>query len=177
MTTGHVFIATSVDGFVAREDHRIDWLTKQKTEGEEHGYNAFVATVDGIVMGRGSFENVLTFGDWPYTKPVIVMSRSMTAADLPSELAGKVELTAQAPAALMASLDARGWSRVYVDGGKVVQSFVRAGLIEDFHITTIPILIGQGLPLFGPLDADIDLDLLDTQAFPSGLVSRRYRVR
>lgn len=177
MTSGHVFIATSLDGFVARTDHRIDWLTKQPTAGEEHGYEAFMDGVDGIIMGRGSYENVLTFGDWPYSKPVVVMSRSLSPSDLPLTLRDKVRLTSLTPAALMQSLAKDGWARAYVDGGKVVQSFIRDGLIDDIVLATIPILIGEGLSLFGAIEADIDLELLHTAAFPSGIVQTHYQVR
>lgn len=176
MTTGHVFIATSLDGFVARTDHRIDWLTKQQTTGEEHGYEAFMDGVDGIIMGRGSYENVLTFGDWPYSKPVVVMSRSLSPGDLPDALEDKVRLTTLAPTALMQSLAEEGWSRAYVDGGKVVQSFIREGLVDDIVLATIPILIGEGLSLFGAIEADIDLELLSSNSFPSGIVQSHYRL-
>jgi len=177
MTTGHVFMAMSLDGFVAREDHRLDWLMKQKTEGEDHGYEAFMASVDGLIMGRGSFCNALTFDEWPYRKPVIVMSKSLTDNDIPIALKEKVSLTQLDPRGILASLATRGWARAYVDGGLVVQSFIRAGLVEDMTITLVPILIGKGRRLFGDLDGDIDLDLLSSKAFPSGLVQARYRIR
>lgn len=176
MTTGHVFIATSLDGNVARLDHRIDWLTRQPATDEDLGYERFLATVDGIVMGRGSFENVLTFGAWPYTLPVVVASRSLAPADLPGELRGKVEVSALAPEALLAELDARGWRRAYVDGGLLVQDFLRRGLIEDLVITVVPTLIGEGRRLFGALDHDVDLELVSSQAFANGMVQSTYRV-
>ncbi|MCR9137312.1 MAG: dihydrofolate reductase family protein [Alphaproteobacteria bacterium] len=177
MTTGHVFMAMSIDGFVARQDHRLDWLMKQKTEGEDHGYDEFMASVDGLIMGSGSFRNVLTFGDWPYRKPVIVMSRSLTTGDIPLDVRDKVSITPLDPGGVMASLAKKGWRRAYVDGGLVVQSFLRAGLVGDMTITLIPILIGSGRRLFGQLDRDIDLELLASKSFPSGLVQTRYRIR
>ena len=176
MTTGHVFMAMSLDGFVAREDHRLDWLMKQKTEGEEHGYAEFEASIDGIVMGSGSFKNVLTFGEWPYNKPVVVMSRSMTQANVPEELTSKVRVSSLEPVALMQSLEEDGWSRAYVDGGKIVQSFIRCGLIDDFVLTIVPILIGDGKRLFGPIDGDIDMELTSSTPFKSGMIQNRYRV-
>ena len=176
LAKGHVYIATSLDGFVARKDHRIDWLLKQDTEGEDYGMESFMASVDGLVMGRGSYQNVLTFGKWPYKKPTIVMSKTLRSSDLPTELKGQVELTQLEPEPLMFSLHRRGWKNVYVDGGKVVQSFFRAGLIEDLNLTRVPMLIGSGLSLFGELDDDLDLKHLGTQSFPSGLVQSRYRV-
>ncbi|WP_119168984.1 dihydrofolate reductase family protein [Algihabitans albus] len=177
MTTGHVFIATSLDGFVARRDHRLDWLMKQNTEGEDHGYEAFLAGVDGLVMGSGSYKTVLGFGDWPYAKPVIVMSTSLSRADVPAELADRVRVTDLGPRDLMRELQAEGWSRAYIDGGQVVQSFLRANLIRDLVVTLVPILIGEGRRLFGEIAEDIDLDLLGVTSFPSGLVQTRYKIK
>ncbi len=175
MTTGHVFIATSLDGFIARRSGEIDWLMKQPGD-EDHGYDAFMKSVDGLVMGRGSYEKVLTFEAWPYTKPVVVMSRTLDGDDVPSALRNKVRLTRLDPSEVMTMLREEGWNRAYVDGGRVVQSFLREGLIADLALTRVPILIGDGLPLFGALDRDIDLEHLDTRTFPSGLVTSRYRV-
>lgn len=177
MTTGHVFIATSLDGYVAGTDHRLDWLMKQPTEGEEQGYDEFIDSVDGLVMGRGSYETVLGFGEWPYKKPVYVMSKTLSQSDVPEALQGSVHITDLEPPALMKWLDESGWIRAYVDGGKVVQSFVRAGLIEDFIVTTVPVLIGDGVRLFGEIESDIDLEFVSVKSFPSGLVQSKYRVK
>ena len=174
--TGHVFLGVSLDGFVARLDHRLDWLTKHEATGEDHGYDAFMAAVDGIIMGSGSFRTVLTFGEWPYRKPVMVMSRSMTPRDIPPALAERVRVTDLGPRELMQALRRQGWSRAYVDGGRVVQSFIRDGLIEDLVLTIVPILIGTGIRPFGEIGSDIDLELTGTTPFPSGLVQVRYRV-
>lgn len=180
MTTGHVFIATSLDGFVARQtdnaEARLDWLMKQDTVGEDHGYDDFIESVDGLVMGRGSFETLLGFEGWPYSKPVIVASKTLTQSDIPSELAGKVELSDLPPSEILDMLDKRGWQRAYIDGGKLVQSFIRLGLIQDITLTRIPILIGSGIPLFGELDNDIDLELSSVKAFESGLVTCVYKM-
>ena len=176
MTTGHIFIATSLDGFVARQDYRLDWLMKQKTEGEDHGYDAFLKSVDGLVMGSGSYKTVLAFGEWPYAQPVVVMSRSLSQADVPAELTDRVRVTKLAPPDLMRELQAEGWDRAYIDGGQVVQSFLRANLIQDLIVTLVPILIGEGRRLFGTVVGDIDLELLGATSFPSGLLQTRYRV-
>jgi len=176
MPTGHAFMAMSLDGFVARKDHSLDWLLKQRTDGEEHGYAEFLAGVDGLVMGSGSFRTCLSFDSWPYDKPVIVLSQSMTNADVPDELRGSVRISPLSPDQVMASLGREGWARVYVDGGKIIQSFMRAGLISDLTVTIVPILIGEGMRMFGETGRDIDLELLATTPFPSGLVSLTYRV-
>lgn len=176
MTTGHVFIATSVDGYIARKDGALDWLMKQPTKSEDHGFDAFIDSVDGLVMGRGTFEQVLSFGQWPYPKPVVVLSATLDQRDLRPDLVGKVTVRNLPPKALLADLRDEGWKRAYVDGGKVIQSFLREGLIEDLLLTRVPILLGGGIPLFGLLDRDIDLDHVETKTFPSGLVSSRYRI-
>lgn len=176
MITGHVFIATSLDGFIARKSSEIDWLMKQETKGEDHGYEAFMASVDGLVMGRGSFQKILTFEEWPYVNPVIVMSHTLHQHDIPEEIADKVRLTQLDPPGVMRMLEKEGWSRIYIDGGKVVQSFLRAGLISDIALTRIPILIGEGISLFGTLETDIDLEHIETRSFPSGLVTSRYKI-
>lgn len=176
MITGHIFMAMSLDGFVAREDFGLDWLMKQKVDGEDHGYEPFIDSVDGLVMGSGSFRTALTFDAWPYEKPVVVLSKTLKTKDIPSALRHKVSIREQSPQEVMASLAEQGWKRVYVDGGKIIQSFLREGLIDDMVVTIIPILIGAGKRMFGPLDADIDLHLLEETPFPSGLVTLKYRI-
>ena len=179
MTTGHVFIATSLDGFIARKDHSIDWLENQGTTTEEHGYTQFIDSVDGIIFGRKTYEVVLNLtsdDDWPYPKPVIVLSRTLTNSDIPLHLADKVTITDQTPSDLLATLDQKGWKRAYVDGGITIQSFLNEGLIDDLIITTLPILIGQGIPLFGNTPKDIHLELINTRQYPSGLAQSHYRV-
>lgn len=176
MITGHIFIATSLDGFIAREDGTLDWLLSRDDPSEEHGYSDFIREIDGIVMGRGSFETVATFDPWPYDRPVVVLSRTLSPADIPTRLANRVRLLDRSPEDTMKVLEKEGWRRVYVDGGRVVQSFLRAGLIADIVLTQIPVLIGTGRRLFGPLDRDIPLSHVSTKSFPSGLVQSVYRI-
>lgn len=176
MTSGHVMMAMSLDGFVARKDHQLDWLMKQKTEGEDHGYDDFIASIDVIVMGSNSFRTVLSFGEWPYNKPVIVLSQQLKDTDVPAHLANKVEILNQSPSALMKTLNARNIKRAYIDGGAIVRSFLAEGHIATMHITIVPILIGDGVPLFDTLTQDIDLQLEKSKAFGSGLVDLHYRV-
>jgi dihydrofolate reductase len=176
MPTGHAFMAMSLDGFVARRDHALDWLVKQRTEGEDHGYERFIAGVDGMVMGSGSFRTCLSFDTWPYEKPVVVLSKRLTNADIPGRLEGKVRVSDQDPEDIMAALGEAGWARVYVDGATIIQSFIRAKLISDVTVTIVPILIGDGIKMFGQVASDIDLELRGHTAFPSGLVSLEYKV-
>jgi dihydrofolate reductase len=171
----HVFIATSLDGYIARADGALDWLVPFQGDGD-NGFSDFIAEIDGIVMGRGTFESVLGFGEWPYALPVVVMSRSMTAADLPAHLAGKVEVTPDAPQDVMRDLSARGWHRVYVDGGRIVQAFLNAALVTDMAIFRMPVLLGAGRPLFGEFSSDIRLETLGAVVLPTGAVRTDYRV-
>jgi dihydrofolate reductase len=167
-----VFVGASVDGFIARSDGGLDWLP---TDAEDHGYDEFMATVDALVIGRGTFETVLGFREWPYgQKPVIVLSSR------PLDLSGlrdhPVEQMGGEPAEIVARLEARGLGHIYVDGGITIQRFLRAGLIQRLIVTRVPVLIGQGIPLFGALDADVRLRHVRTRDFPSGLVQSEYLI-
>jgi dihydrofolate reductase len=176
MSSGHVFIATSLDGYIARPDGDIGWLLQRDDPDEDHGYTAFIADKDAIVMGRGSYEKVLGFEPWPYDRPVLVLSKQLAGTPVPEKLQGKLRFSDLSPREAMRELEEQGVRRVYVDGGQVVQSFLREGLISDMVVTTVPVLIGAGRPLFGELPADIDLELLASRGFPSGLVQSTYRV-
>lgn len=172
-----VFIATSLDGFIARENGDIDWLSGVAGSGssEDYGYKEFMASVDVLVMGRKTFEKVLTFGEWPYgSKPVVVLSSG--PVQVPKEIAQHVESMSCSPAELVSRLAERGVGHLYIDGGKTIQGFLDAGLIQQIIITRTPILIGSGISLFGPLQRDIKLRHIDTQQFASGFVQSRYEV-
>jgi dihydrofolate reductase len=169
-----VYIATSLDGFIARKDGEIDWLPVPSEGGEDYGYAEFISTIDHIVMGRNTFEKVLSFGGWHYEKKVIVLtSRNLT---LPPDLTEKVESASLPPRELVRQLEQRGSRHIYLDGGLTIQRFLREGLVNEMTITTIPVLIGEGLPLFGPLDKDIKLELLESKSFKNGLVQNRYKI-
>lgn len=176
MPSCHVFIATSLDGFISRTDGSIDWLLARDTAGEDHGYDSFISGIDAIVMGRGTFEKVLEFDVWPYDRPVLVLSATLAKQPVPGALQGKVRVIDQSPEQALALLGSEGCKRVYVDGGQLIQSFLRQGLIADLVVTVVPVLLGAGRPLFGPLAADVALVHESTQAFASGLVQSRYRV-
>jgi dihydrofolate reductase len=176
MITGHVFIATSLDGYIARPDGDIGWLLQRDDPDEDHGYTAFIADKDVIVMGRNSYEEVLGFETWPYDRPVLVLSKRLAGAPVPDRLQGKLRFADMAPVEAMRELERQGVRRVYVDGGRVVQSFLRERLIDDMVITTAPVLIGSGRPLFGELPKDIGLELVASRSFPSGLVQSTYRL-
>lgn len=170
--TVSVFVGTSVDGFLARPNGDLDFLPPGG--GEPHGYEEFIAGVDALVIGRKTFETVLAFEAWPYgDKRVVVLSSG--PVDL-SEVPGSVEHMAGSPAEVVARLAARGIHHLYVDGGLTIQGFLRAGLVDRLVVTRVPVLIGDGIPLFGSLPADVLLRHVGTRSFPSGLVQSEYRV-
>jgi dihydrofolate reductase len=169
-----VFVGTSVDGFIARQNGEFDFLPADG--GEPHGYDEFIATVDAIVMGRKTFETVLGFEAWPYgDKRVVVLSGQ--PVDLTAARGGVVEQMSGPPAEIVSRLAASGVNHIYVDGGITIQRFLRAGVIDRLVITRVPVLIGDGIPLFGSLPHDIRLSHIATRQFPSGLVQSEYQVQ
>jgi len=168
-----VFIGTSLDGYIARPNGEFDFLPAGG--GEPHGYDEFIASVDTLVIGRKTFETVLAFPDWPYgnKRVVILSSRPL---DLSAVQNGVVEQMAGPPAEIVAKLAASGAHHLYVDGGITIQEFLRAGLVQRLIITRVPVLIGEGIPLFGALPRDVQLQHVATQQYPSGLVKSEYRI-
>lgn len=169
-----VFIATSIDGYIADIKGGIEWLEMiPNPGGNDMGYNKLMEKTDALVMGRATFEKVMSFGiSWPYEKPVFVLSRSKK--DVPKELEGKVEILAGNPAVICEKLNNRGFQNLYIDGGKVVQEFLQADLIDEMTITVIPVILGGGIPLFGNLPKSIEFSLSDYQVFLSQLVQTSY---
>ena len=167
-----VFVGTSLDGFIARANGDLDFL--EAGGGGPHGYDEFIATVDALVIGRKTFETVLTFGSWPYgNKPVFVLSTRPLAPTPPGAM---VERMSGAPADIVSQLAARGIGHMYVDGGITIQRFLEAGLIHRLIITRVPVLIGGGIPLFGAVPRDIPLKHVATRHYASGLVQSEYLV-
>lgn len=172
-----VFIATSLDGFIARKNGDLDWLpgSDGETGGEDYGFKGFFMSIDTLVMGRNTYELALTFKEWPYHgKHVVVLSSSFPRT--PKYLADGVEGSSASPEELMYRLALSGSAHVYVDGGKAIQSFLRANLIQEMTITRIPVLIGEGISLFGSLASDIKLQHLSTRTFENGFVQSKYKV-
>jgi dihydrofolate reductase len=167
-----VFVGTSVDGFIARLNGDYDFLPEG---GEDHGYVEFFASVDVLILGRKTFETVLAFSEWPYgDKRVVVLSSRQL--DLSVVGRGTVEQMAGEPADIVSKLAARGFNHAYVDGGNTVQRFLRAGLVSRLTITRVPVLIGEGIPLFGAIPHDIRLRHIATRSYQSGLVKSEYEV-
>ncbi|MFZ0687058.1 MAG: dihydrofolate reductase family protein [Terriglobales bacterium] len=171
--TVSVFVGTSVDGFIARLNGDFDFLPAGG--GEPHGYVEFMASVDALVIGRKTFETVLAFADWPYgDKRVVVLSSR--PLDLSAVRGGVVEQMSGPPQEIVAKLAASGARHVYVDGGITIQGFLRAGLVQRLIITRVPVLIGDGIPLFGTLPRDVRLQHVATQQYTGGLVKSEYLV-
>jgi dihydrofolate reductase len=168
-----VFVGTSVDGFIARRNGAFDFLPAGG--GEPHGYDEFIASVDAIVLGRNTFEIVLPFDPWPYGKKRVVVL-STRPVDLTPVKGGNVEQMSGKPEEIVAKLAATGAKHLYIDGGITVQRFLRAGLIQRLIITRVPVLIGEGIPLFGSLPHDVKLEHVATRDYPSGLVQSEYLV-
>ena len=166
-----VFVGASLDGFIARPNGDLDWLPHG---AEDHGYDAFIATVDALAMGRNTYDKVLTFGTWPYgKKPVFVLSSRLLSPGPPGAV---VEQMAGDPADIVSRLSSRGIDHLYVDGGITIQRFLQAGLIQRIVVTWVPVLIGTGIKLFGPTRCDIPLRHVGTRQFASGLVQSEYEV-
>ncbi len=170
----HVFCATSLDGFIARENSDIQWL--EEYCAEDYGYDAFSANIDQIIMGRNTYEKVLSFATWPYACPVLVLSTKLAHTAPPAPLEGKVHFSSMSPKEALDSLKKQGKQHIYVDGGKLISSFLKEQLITDMVITTIPVLLGKGIPLFHELSQDIRLELLFVTSFPSGVFQSKYQI-
>jgi len=164
-----VFIAASLDGFIARADGSIDWLSLVEHEGEDYGYRAFLDSVDTIVVGRSTYELALGFEPWPYAdKRCVVLTTSARDPRHGEEFfSGSVR-------DLCARLDQEGSKRAYVDGGAVIQQFLKEGLITELTLSLVPVLIGEGIRLFGATGRDVPLRLESARGFSSGLVQLRY---
>lgn len=169
-----VFIAASLDGYIARPDGGLDWLldSRYNITGEDFGFSEFNRDVDVLVMGRATYDKVRTFDVWPYPKKrVIVVTRK--TPEKPDE---RVEFSALAPAELAVMFRDEGCRKIYLDGGRLIQAFLREKLVTDMTITSIPILLGAGIPLFGSLSFDVHLALTKTKTWPNGFVQSRYEV-
>ena len=169
-----VYIGTSIDGFIAKKDGNIDWLTQYANDDASHAYEEFMNGIDAIVIGRGTFEKILTFPSWPYEKKAFVLSTSLK--QLPDPVKDKATLLSMKPKELLSYLSGMGFSSVYVDGGKVIQGFLKEDVIDDLIISRVPMLIGNGIPLFGFLSADLKFKHIRTEIQSNGLV-RSYYIR
>jgi dihydrofolate reductase len=167
-----VYVGTSLDGFIARTNGEFDWLSQFANDEAIRAYEELINRIDAIVIGRGTFEKVLTFPSWPYDKKVFVLSTSMT--ETPASIREKVTILSMAPGALLSHLSGMGYSTIYIDGGKVIQTFLKEGFVNELIISKAPMLIGSGIPLFGYLDHDIEFRHIRTDVGSNGLVRSFY---
>ena len=172
MTSAHVYVGTSLDGFIARTDGSIDWLIGFADDEAVDAYNEFMAMIDVIVIGRGTFDTVLDFPLWPYNKPVFVLSH--TLREMPERLREKAEVLCLEPSETLRHLAEKGYKGAYIDGGKVIQSFLAKGLVDTLTIAKVPVLIGSGRPLFGLQDGDLTFEHVRTTVASNGLVRSYY---
>jgi dihydrofolate reductase len=173
ITSTHVYIGTSLDGFIARPNGEIDWLTQFADKEAFDSYDEFMSGIDVIVIGRGTFETVLKFPRWPYDRPVFVLSNSIT--EVPELLKEKVSIICLPPAEVITLLSDKGLKGAYIDGGKVIQSFLAEDLIDELTISRAPVLIGRGISLFGTIDFDIRFSHVQTKVCSNGLVRSYYK--
>lgn len=171
--SNYVYIATSLDGFIATEDGGVDWLSEiPNPEGSDFGFSKFMKNVDALLMGRKTFEIVLSFGVWPYDKPVYVLSSKL--AEIPEDLKSKAFLIGGNLEDAIQKLEELGMENIYVDGGQVIQSFFKADLIDELILTTVPVLLGKGIRLFEDTGEIKKFKLLKTEIFNDCLVKNHY---
>lgn len=167
------YVATSLDGYIARPDGRVDWLEPIERSGDDHGYHAFYESIDGLLMGRGTYETVLAMGgDWPYPdKPCTVLTR----ADL--QPAGpQVKIRHSTPQEALAELAEAGCKRVWlVGGGSLAGTCYAAGLLDELIVSVIPHLLGAGIPMFAT-GLERRLQLHEQRSFSTGVVQLHYRL-
>lgn len=168
-----VYIAQSLDGFIAKKDGDITWLEEiPNPDGSDFGFSDFMKKIDALLMGRNTYEKVLTFRFWPYEKPVYVISN--TIKELPENLEGKVFIVRGEILEILESLESKGLKSIYVDGGKLIQSFLSEDLIDTMIITTMPVILGEGLPLFASIGRELKWELVESQVLNKYAVKSEY---
>lgn len=168
-----VFIATSMDGYISDKNGGIDWLHAfPNPEQLDFGYGDFVSTIDALVMGRTTFETVCGFGEWPYKKPVFVLSNTLN--ELPEAYLGKAQLVKGTLAEILETIHQQGYFKLYIDGGRTIQHFLQEDRIDRMVISIIPILLGGGSSLFGELPQPLAFDCVETKLYPHQLVQQTF---
>ena len=169
-----VFIATSLDGYIADKNGGIDWLhSVPNPDNIDLGYSEFISTIDAIVMGRNTFETVCNFDiDWPYTIPVFVLSNSLS--QLPNEYQDKAELVKGSAQQITEKINKKGFNHLYIDGGSTIRGFLQEDMIDEMIITTIPILLGGGISLFGEMEHQLNFRCTKTTLFLDAIVQSHF---
>ena len=171
--TLYAYIGHSIDGYIADKNGGIDWLNEiPNPNNDDFGFAEFMGKVDAIVMGRNTFEMVQSFGMWPYTKPVYVISSRLKT--LSEEYSGKAKILNLKPAQIIEKLREIGHTDLYIDGGALIQSFLSEDLMDELIITAIPILLGGGVSLFGDLPKPMKFKLKKSEVLLNSLVKNHY---
>ena len=170
-----VFIATSLDGYIAGVNNEIDWLHAiPNPDNIDMGFNDHMNNIDAIIMGRNTFELVDNMDcDWPYSKPVFVLTNTLNSVK--DELRDKVFLVNGAIQDVLSQIKDKGYEELYIDGGLTIQSFLKEDLIDDMIITTIPILLGDGISLFGKLNKSIEYRCVRSQNYANGICQNHFK--
>jgi len=170
-----VFIATSIDGYIADKNGGIDWLHAiPNPENEDMGYEAFMNKIDALVMGRRTFETVVGFDvDWPYDKPVFVLSNSLN--EIPESHKGKAFLVKGTLSKIVEDIHKKGFNRLYIDGGTTIRNFLKEDLIDEMILTTIPIVLGGGAPLFAKMPHELKFELMETKTYLKQIAQNHYK--
>lgn len=166
-----IYIATSIDGYIARKDNSLDWLEYGHQGDEDYGFKEFMNSIDALILGRNTYEVVSAFEEWPYSgKRVIVLSNTL------KEVRKEAELFCGQLTDLVSMLHSESIKHVWVDGGITVSKFLDAGLVDDITISVIAMILGSGIPLFSTMSREHKCHLISTQSYPSGLVQLKYEV-
>ena len=169
-----MYVATSLDGYIADSNGDVNWLNNiPNPDKTDYGYADFMKNIDALVMGKNTFQKVLSFGKWPYDKLVFVLSHSLS--EIPENLAGKIEIIKGDVKKLMEKINQNGFNNLYIDGGEVIHSFLKKDLIDELIITKVPILLGQGIPLFRKIDKKLSFKHKSTEIYNNSLVKSHYK--
>lgn len=173
--TNKVFIATSLDGYIADKNGRIDWLQFiPNPDNDDMGYVEFYNGIDALVMGRTTFETVLGFDvDWPYDKPVFVLSNTINA--IPESHKGKAFLVNGPLQEILRHINEKGFNNLYIDGGATIRSFLKEDLIDEMILTIMPILLGGGSALFSDLPQELKFELMETKIYLGQITQNQYK--
>ncbi|MET4695900.1 dihydrofolate reductase family protein [Endozoicomonas lisbonensis] len=170
-----VYIATSLDGYIADRNHGLDWLhSTPNPDHDDMGFAEFISRIDALVMGRKTFEIVSGFDcEWPYPKPVFVLSNTLKS--IPEHLQDKAFLIQGSPEEVTSNLNQRGYQHLYIDGGTTIQQFLQQDLIDELIIARIPVVLGGGIPLFGTLEQSLSFEHIETKVHLNAIAQSFYK--
>lgn len=171
------FIAASIDGYIAKHNSDLSWLDRFADQGS-FGYQEFYSSIDCLVMGRHTFEKVISFPNWPYDKKMVfVLSRTLKQDEIPRDLKKKVTVQSGSPEEIIRKLEGKGYLHAYVDGGRTIEGFLASNCLNELIISWIPVLLGDGIPLFGKEEQEKTLHMVEARAYPAGIIQGRYIIK